>query len=186
MDQDSACGCTSLEGHTSGLSSALNSEREETKKAKQEAKSLKDGQDALNRKRLEEQGEYKELSKTLTGRVTELEGLLADAQAKASRHDELSAVVDATYEASVAQIPEDKRALLDSLPDSMTSKDKLDYINQNKELFSISMPNEDWGAGKRGSSSNGSKAHGLNAEELQFAKMANMTPEEYAENKDKE
>jgi len=127
---------------------------------------------------LAEQGKWKEIAENRLRENNEL-------KVKASKLEEHQAIVEETLKNRVASLPEDKRALVETLPDTFTASEKLKWINDNQAILSAPPPAGDWGSGQKGIGSNGKSGQvKLSEEELATAKRFNTTPEEYAKYKD--
>jgi phage I-like protein len=122
---------------------------------------------AETEKRLEEQNRWKELAES---RATEL----AQAKAEAAKVGEYETTLAALLEKQVADIPEDKRALI---PTYGTTQQRLEWIANNRALLAAPQPFA-IGAGKQGAQSN--ENINLTPEEVAIARRFGLTPEEYA------
>lgn len=136
-------------------------------KAKAQAEAAKREQE-----RLAEQGNYKTLSEQLQA---ERDGLLPHKQ----RAETLEAMIRASNDARIAQVPENLRTLI---PTELPPEKVAAYLDANWTLLNgRAAPNIDAGAGG-GTPGGGS---GLTAEEKQFAAGMGVTEEEFAKAKQK-
>jgi hypothetical protein len=150
-----------------GLLSALQKEREAHSDASKKAEALEKAQQEADRKRLEESQEYKKLYETTLADLTSI-------KPKAEQVDTYEKTLAAILAAQIEELPEDFR---DVVPDGLSTQAKLDWLAKNKSKFMKAEP-FDIGAGKRGTKPD--KHAELTPEELQIAKRAGLTPEEYA------
>ena len=121
----------------------LDEEIQKRRDLEQRLENLEKAEKKAAEERLKKNGEFEKLSEQLQNELTE-------ALAKASKADEYSAIIAADLLARIAEIPEDKRALVENLPASMSDAEKLAWINANKALLTVTPASGDWGAGKRG------------------------------------
>jgi len=120
---------------------------------------------------LKEQGKYKELADQRAQKLAEL-------QPKADQLDSYEVTLKSVLEAEIAQLPEEFQ---DVVPESLSTKDKLDWLAKNKSKFMKADP-FDIGAGKRGVKPE--KKAELTPEEKQVARNFGMSEEDYAKHKD--
>jgi phage I-like protein len=129
----------------------------------------KERQDQLE-KQLSEQGKWKELAEQ---RANEL----ATLQPKAAQLDSYEATLKKVLDAEIATLPEEYQ---DVIPESLSTKDKLDWLAKNKSKFMKADP-FDIGAGKRGTKPD--KKSELTPEEKEMARQYGLSEEVYAQHK---
>lgn len=118
-------------------------------------------------KQLQEQGKWKELAEQ---RATEL----ATLKPKADQLDSYEQTLKKVLDVEIASLPEEYQ---DVIPESLSTKDALDWLAKNKSKFMKAEP-FDIGAGKRGTKPD--KHSELTPEEKQAAKHFGMSEEDYA------
>ncbi len=118
------------------------------------------------------QGKWQEIAEARAKENVEL-------KAKAQKLDEHTAIVEDTLKSRIAQLPEDKRKLVETLPDTFTASETLKWINSNQAILSAPPPAGDWGDGQKGLG-NGSEPVRLEDGEAAAAKMFGMSEKDYA------
>jgi seryl-tRNA synthetase len=131
--------------------------------------SERERQDQLE-KQLQEQGKWKELAEQ---RAQELASL----KPKADQLDSYEVTLKKVLDAEVATLPEEYQ---DVVPESLSTKDKLDWLAKNKSKFMKAEP-FDIGAGKTGTKPN--KKFELTDEERRIAQAFGLSEDEYVKNK---
>jgi len=120
--------------------------------------------------RLAEQGKYKELAEERASQVAEL--LPKAEQLEAYEH-----TLEGVLAAQLEDMPEEYKNLV---PDELSTQQKLKWLAKNKATLMKPKP-ADIGAGKRGGSNTTTVE--LSAAEIQAAKNAGISLEDYAKNK---
>lgn len=135
--------------------------------ANKKADALEKAQQDAEKKRLEEANQYKELYEKTQAELTNL-------KPKAEQLDDYEATLKKVLDAEIATLPEEFQ---DVVPESLSTKEKLDWLAKNKSKFTKAEP-FDIGAGKRGTKPD--KSNELTAEEKEMAKRFGVSEEDYA------
>lgn len=137
------------------------------KSLKAELEKLRTSQQQAEEQRLAEQNEWKALAEQRAAKVAELEPV-------AQQVKEIREALEATVAARIERLPEDVRALV---PDFGDPRKTLDWLNANEQrLMRPLAPQMD--AGARGDS--GGAMPKLTDMEIKLARMAGLTPEQWA------
>jgi hypothetical protein len=155
-----------------GLLSALQKERDAHDAAEKKAAALEKAQQEVERKRLEESQQYKELYDKAQA---ELSGL----KPKAEQIEAYEATMKEILDAQVAELPDEFK---DIVPDGLSTKQKLDWLAKNKAKFMKAEP-YDIGAGKRGVKPDKKVELTPEERELKTIYAPNMSDEEFAKHK---
>ena len=102
------------EAHTAGLKTALRSERERAAEFEKAEKARKAAADEAERKRLEEQGQYKDLADQAAARAAELEGQITQLQPLTERVTALETALKTYLDREREGLPAHILALLDT------------------------------------------------------------------------
>lgn len=127
------------------------------------------------RKKLEEEGNYKELLAQTTAELTSLKAYQERAAA-------LEEVIRAGNKALIDRIPEDRRGMVTRLAEKLPPEELRVWLDENLSLLmKVPAPELDAGAGSSGGS--GASTPKLTDEEKRMAAAAGMSEKEYAEMK---
>lgn len=119
------------EAHTTGLKSALASERDARKRLEKERQDAEAQRAAAEAKQLAEQGQYKELAEKTQAKAAELEKQLAAAAPMAERVKALEAVIGRYLDKEKEGVPKHILALLENQP----PEKQLEYLTANREVL---------------------------------------------------
>jgi hypothetical protein len=146
--------------------SRFNEVIEARRAAEEKLQALMAEREAEREKELAEQNRYQELYTETQGKLTELE-------AKAQRAEVLAQAIQATNEARIAQIPEDKRSIVPEYDDPILLASWLDKAIPT--LVEPGRPTPPPGDGGAGSSDGRTAAPALNSEQRAIAELARLS-----------
>lgn len=124
------------EAHTAGLKSALQSERQRAAEFEKAEKARKAATDEAERKRLEEQGQYKDLADKAEARAKELEGQVTTLQPLTERVTALEGALKTYLDKEREGLPAHILALLDT----QDVVEQLSYIAANRAALKPPAP----------------------------------------------